>query len=87
MDIVYEVLKKIPGVTDNEARRVIDKISFKDEVATKVDKSEATTKADLEAGLAKLKAELIAEMYRINNRTNMWVLGVGIAIIIALFLK
>ena len=87
MDIVYEVLKKIPGVTDNEARRVIDKISFKDEVATKVDKSEATTKADLEAGLAKLKAELITEMYRINNCTNMWVLGVGIAIIIALFLK
>ena len=87
MDIVYDVLKKIPGVTDNEARRVIDKISFKDEVATKVDKSEATTKADLEAGLAKLKAELITEMYRINNRTNMWVLGVGIAIIIALFLK
>ena len=87
MDIVYEVLKKIPGVTDNEARRVIDKISFKDEVATKVDKNEATTKADLETGLAKLKAELIAEMYRINNRTNMWVLGVGIAVIIALFLK
>ena len=33
MDIVYEALKKIPGITDHEAHEVANKISKPGEVA------------------------------------------------------
>ena len=37
MDIVYEALKKIPGMTDNEAHEVPSKLSKPDDFATKSD--------------------------------------------------
>ena len=123
MSIVFTALKKIPGITEDEAHEVASKLgkldeipnkADKNELATKVDKSEIINKADkgevatkvditelktstkadiseLKAAtkldLEKLETRLIAEMYRIYNRTNYWVLGVGIAMIITLFLK
>ena len=35
------------------------------------------TKVDLETGLADLKTE----MYKINNRTIMWIVVVGVAVV------
>ncbi|MBC6414062.1 MAG: hypothetical protein GDA45_03905 [Chromatiales bacterium] len=42
-------------------------------VATKADIKDMATKTDI--------AELKAEMYRMNNRTIMWMVGIGLAII------
>ena len=70
MDVVYNVLKKIPGVSDEEVHQAASKLSRADDLATK---------ADL--------AELKAEMYQLNNRTIMWVGGVGIAIVLTVLLK
>ena len=37
MDIVYEALKKIPGMSDNDAHEVASKLNRFDDVATKAD--------------------------------------------------
>jgi len=49
MDIIYEALKKIPGVTDSQAHEVANQLSRKDE---------AVTKEILEASLAAQKADI-----------------------------
>ena len=46
------------------------------DVAKKADIKDMATKTDL----AELETRLIAEMYRMNNRTIMWMVGVGIAV-------
>ena len=48
MDMVYEAIKKIPGMTADEAHEVVSKLSKTDDVATKAD-------------LAELKAELLKQ--------------------------
>ena len=47
MDIVYETIKKIPGVSDNEAHEFASRLGKSSDVATKAD-------------LEKLKAEMYA---------------------------
>ena len=37
MDVVYEALKKVPGISDTEAHEVANKINKSDSAATKVD--------------------------------------------------
>ena len=53
MDIVYEALKKIPGITDHEAHEVANRISRSDEVITReiLDASLATLKSDIKESL------------------------------------
>ena len=71
---LYNLLKRISHATDGEIEKAVSEVAHSKDVATKSD-------------LEKLETRLIAEMYRIYNRTNYWVLGVGIAMIITLFLK
>ena len=85
---LYNLLKKIPDTTDEEAKEAVSDIASSKGVATKADITElkAETKADIKdmatkTDIAELKAELKTEMYRMNNRTIMWMVGIGLAII------
>ena len=91
---LYDTLRKIPEVSDEEAKQAVADIANSREVATKADIKDMATKADIaelkaetKADIAELKtetkadiAELKAEMYRVNNRTIMWIVGVGVAV-------
>ena len=55
MDIVYEAIKKIPGITNDEAHEVATKLRSREEVATKKDfaelKDELTWRMVIMAGV------------------------------------
>ena len=51
---LYNILKRIDGVTDAEAREVADNVASSKDVATKADIEDMATKADI----AKLEAQL-----------------------------
>ena len=70
---LYDTLRKIPEVSDEEAKQAVADIANSREVATKADIKDMATKADI--------VELKAEMYRVNSRTIMWIVGVGVAIV------
>ena len=72
---LYNILRKIPGVSDNEAEEAVDAITRSKEVATNADVKGMATKTDI----AELKTRLIAEMYRLHNRLILWIVGVGLA--------
>ncbi len=72
---LYNTLRKIPNVSDAEAKEAVADIANSKEVATKADI------ARVDKTVAELKGELLAEMYRLNNRTIMWMVGIGLAII------
>ena len=55
MDIVYEALKKIPGITDTEAHEAANKINRQEGFATKTD-------------LLELKTELIDRVAKLETR-------------------
>ena len=55
MDTVFTALKKIPGITEDEAHEVASKLNRSDDVATKVD-------------LAELKVELIDRMATLETK-------------------
>ena len=78
---LYDTLRKIDGVSDAEAKEAVADIATSREVATKADIAElkASTKADI-AELKAEVAELKTEMYCVNNRTIMWIVGVSVAI-------
>lgn len=81
---LYNTLRKIPDVSDDEAKEAIADVASSKDVATKTDIKElkAETKADVKDMATKTDiAELKAEMYRMNNRTVMWIVGVGIAVV------
>ena len=48
MDVVSSTLKKIFRITNNEAYKVAAKFNKLDDIASKADRSEVATKADLE---------------------------------------
>ena len=87
---LYDTLRKIPEVSDEEAKQAVADIANSREVATKADIKDMATKTDIaevKADIAELKtetkadiAEVKAEMYRVNNRTIMWIVGVGVAV-------
>ena len=68
MDIVYEAIKRIPGITTDEAHEVATQLKSREDLATKAD-------------LLELKTELISEMYRLHNRMIMWLVVVGLAVV------
>ena len=88
--ILIKTFAKIPDTTNKEVSMVVDSIthinelSFRDAVkdmATKADIKDMATKADIKDMATKTDiAELKAEMYRVNNRTIMWIVGVGVAV-------
>ena len=88
---LYDTLRKIPEVSDEEAKQAVADIANSREVATKADIKDMATKADIvelkaatKADIVEVKAEvaeLKAEMYRVNSRTIMWIVGVGVAIV------
>ena len=78
---LYDTLRKIDGVSDAEAKEAVADIATSREVATKADIKDMATKADIKDMATKTDiAELKAEMYRVNNRTIMWIVGVGVAV-------
>ena len=71
---LYNALRKIPELSDAEAKEAVANIAASKEVVTKVD-------------LAELETRLMGEMYRLNNRTILWIIGVGVAILLAILLR
>ena len=57
MDIVYEALKKIPGITNTEAHETANKINRQEGSATKTDLLEVKT--ELIDRVAKLETRLV----------------------------
>ena len=74
MDTVFPALKKIPGMTEDEAHEVASKLSRSGEVANKVD-------------LAEQGSRLIEKIAAAKHTMIMWVVGVGIVISLAVLLK
>ncbi len=76
---LYDTLRKIPEVSDAEAKEAVADVANSKEIVTKADLKAEMAKVD--KTIAELKGELLAEMYRLNNRTIMWMVGIGLAII------
>ena len=70
---LYNALRKIPEISDAEAKEAVADVASSKEVATKSDIKDMATKSDI--------VELKAEIYSINNRTIMWMIGIGLAIV------
>ncbi len=74
---LYQLLRRIPDVTDGEARAAADSIAQVDEVATKADlvKLEAALKTDLH----RLETKLTGLIYRVVLSATVVILaGVGL---------
>ena len=71
---LYNALRKIPELSNAEANEAVANIAASKEVATKVD-------------LAELETRLMGEMYRLHNRTILWIIGAGVVILLAVLLK
>ena len=72
--VLYNALRKIPELSDAEAKEAVANIAASKEVITKVD-------------LAELETRLMGKMYRLNNRNILWIIGVGVATLLAVLLK
>ena len=68
MDVVYKAIKKIPGITNDEAHEVATQLKSREDLATKAD-------------LAELKTELISEMYHLHNQMIVCLVVVGLAVV------
>ena len=69
---LYNTLRKIDGVTDEEAKEAVTDVASSKEVATK---------ADLKAGLAELETRLIEKIADAKHTMIMWMIGIGLAIV------
>ena len=94
---LYNTLRKIPEVSEVEAKEAVADIANSKEVATKADIAElkaatkadiaelqAATKADIakvDKTIAELKGELRADIERMGRIMLMWMAGIGLAII------
>ena len=74
---LYNTLRKIDGVSDDEAKEAVANIASSQEVATKSDIKDMATKADLKAGLAELETRLVKQMY---GAVAIILAGVGLMI-------
>ena len=72
---LYNILRRVPGTTDNEVERAVADIASTKEVATKAD----IVKVD--KTIVELKGELKADIERMGRVMIMWMVGVGLAII------
>ena len=83
---LYDTLRKIPEVSDEEAKQAVADIANSREVATKTDIVElkAATKADIaevKVDIAELKAETKADVERMGRIMIMWMVGVSVAVV------
>ena len=69
---LYNTLRKIDGVTDEEAKEAVADVASSKDVATK---------ADLKAGLAELETRLIEKIADAKHTMIMWMIGIGLAIV------
>ena len=66
--VLYNILKRVDGVTDAEAREVADNIASSKEVATKADIKDMATKADIKISLAQFEMRLVEKMIEREER-------------------
>ena len=84
---LYNTLRKIPEVSDAEAKEAVAGIANSRDVATKADIAEL--KAETKADIAELKAETKADITELkaDNRAMKWMLGsllvINVAIIVS----
>ena len=64
---LYNTLRKIPDVSDDEAKEAVADIASSREVATR-------------AHIAELKGELKSDIERMGRVMIMWMVGVGVAV-------
>ena len=76
---LYEVLKQIPNVTDEQAKAAVVDVTKKEEVATKSDIKDMATKSDL----ANLEIRLVKQMY---SMAGLIVGSIGLMFVIAGFI-
>ena len=67
---LYEVLKQIPDVTDEQAKAAVSDVAKKEEVATKLD-------------IVELKAELKTDIAKLET-TLTWRLVIGLGVVVAI---
>ena len=65
---LYNILRRVPDTTDNEAKEAVADIANSREVATKSD-------------LAELETRLIEKIADAKHTMIMWMVGIGLAII------
>ena len=80
---LYNIFKRVEGVSDAEAKKVATDVAGSEKVATKADIKDMATKADIKdmATKADFKdmatkmdiEELKTEMHRLSNRTIIWI--------------
>ena len=76
---LYNTLRKIPEVSEAEAKEAVADIANSKEVATKADLK--TSLAELETRLIEKMAKQDAKMEATHRNIIMWMVGVGLAII------
>ena len=69
---LYNALRKIPEISDAEAKEAVADVASSRDVATK---------ADLKAGLAELETRLIEKIADAKHTMIMWMIGIGLAIV------
>ena len=77
---LYDTLRKIPDVSDTEAREAVANIASSQEVATKSDIKDMATKADIaevKTEIAELETRLVKQMY---GAVAIILAGVGLMI-------
>ena len=86
MDIVYEAIKKIPGITDYEAHEVATKLGSREHLAPKSDIFEL--KAEMQAIKAELQAvEAKIQAMAVEMQTMKWAIGLVFVMNVAVFIK
>ena len=71
---LYDTIRKIPGVTDNEAKEAVINVASSKDMATKADIKDMATKADLKDMATK------ADVEKMGRVMVMWVVSVGVVI-------
>ena len=82
---LYNLLKRIPNVTDDEVERAVTDVASSKDVATKSDLKTAI--ARVEKTIAEVKAEMLEKIGEAKNTMILWVAGVGVIILLAVLFK
>ena len=90
---LYNTLRKIPGVSDDEAKEAVTYVASSKNMVTKADMKDMATKADIKDMVTKAdikdmatKADIKhmatkADVERMARITIMWMVVVGVAVI------
>ena len=80
---LYDLLRRIPEVSNDEAKNAVVDIASAKDVATKSDIKDMATKSDLDMGLAKLETRLVKQMY---SMAGLIIGAIGLMFVIAGFI-